>query len=127
MLRTGHRLALAGAVAALVLGVLLNGAHGSAGVAGSGAGEGDSSALVLESSPVAAVAVVGRVRGSAEAELVSVVRLSKSPLLGLVLVSLVGLAAVARAWWRRSRPDRRVASPLRSSTRAPLRAPPALL
>jgi hypothetical protein len=127
MFRSGHRLALAGAAALLVIGVLLNSAQVGADVAGSGTADRDGSVLALDTSPVAAVAVVGRVRSPAEAELGSIARFSKTPL-WVTLALLSGLVPLtARALWRLSQPERRVAPSLWRSARAALRAPPSLV
>lgn len=125
VLSTRHRLALAGALTALVVGVVLSGAQAGGDVAVTDGGGRTGSALVLESSPVAAVAVVGRARGSVEAELFSVVRLVTSFVLAFGVVSLAGLAPRSGSWWHRAGTERRTASPLRGWTRAALRAPPA--
>jgi hypothetical protein len=128
-----HRLALVGVVAVLVAAAFLGAAQASglpdtSDAAGTGneidTGTG---ALVSESSPVAAVAVGVRVRGWSDAELSSVVRFALSPLLAFASVALLRLVPQARAWWRLWRRDRWSASPLRGSTLAALRAPPALV
>ena len=126
MLGRRYRLLAAGVAAAILVGVFVH-----AGLVdldgGAESGERSAAAVVAEWSPVAVVPVALRDRAWADGELVSAVRFLKGQLAGLAPTGVAGLAASAVAWWCLSRPDRRLDAPLRCSSLAALRAPPALV
>jgi hypothetical protein len=127
MLVSRHGFLATVVVAAILVGVLVHGGLGDLDGGGASGGEQSAAAVVAEWSPVAVVPVTLRDRAWADGELVSAVRFLKGQLAGLAPTGVAGLAASAVAWWCLARPDRRLDVPLRCSSLAALRAPPALL
>jgi hypothetical protein len=117
---------VAGVAVAILVGVFVQGGlvDLDGGVEG---GEQPRAAVVAEWSPVGVVPATLRARGWGDGELVSAVPFLKGRLIGLAAPVVSGLAASAVAWWCLSRPDRRLGAPLRCSSFAARRAPPALL
>jgi hypothetical protein len=121
-----YGLLAAGVAAAVLVGVFVHG--GLVGLdRGVEGGEQSAAAVVAEWAPVGVVPATLRTRMSADGDVVGAVPFLKGRLIGLAPTLVSGLAAAAVAWWCLSRPDRRLDVPLRCSSLAALRAPPALL
>src|SRR5262245_9082088 len=124
MFAAGRRMAVVGAVVAVLCGFLLQrGDTGPSDVLTSGPHP--ASTVLAESAPVGVMPAAVRSRALVDAEALVVSGWSK-PLRsehGLAATSLSLAAAVM--CWRLTRPHRRVAAPLQRFCMAPLRAPPA--
>jgi hypothetical protein len=124
MLGTGRRFTVAALVAAMLVGVLLHGS-GSAVDSGARAGAEHTALLDVAASPIAVVPATVRASHLFEIDLGTAARASGIRLAGLALALVAAVGALASVWWRLFRRDRLLARPLRGSSFAARRGPPA--
>ena len=125
MLGSRRRLAIAGVLAAMLVGVALHDARVGVDLTTGGA-EPVTVTLVGDHSPIGAAPSVLRGRTWNDGDLVSATRHSLLHLGGAALTFVLAMVAGTAAWWYLTRPDRRVDARLGRSTLVPLRAPPVL-
>jgi hypothetical protein len=123
MFGSRRRLGVAAAVVAVLVGVVVHGAEVRLDGGSDRAGD-RASVAVVDAAHAGVAPVAVRARTLAGGELGSLAPSSRTRLGALALALVSGLVPVAAAWWCLARPDRRLASPLRRSSLAALRAPP---